>query len=452
MGAMRASTDGTGWPALLLGAVLEAAEPGRAVREANVRGLLGADALGATGEPVRVLAIGKASLAMARAAGEELGRSRGASLVLAPADRARMLLDEGWRVLGCDHPYPTERNVAAAADVEAFVRACPAQETLLVLLSGGASAYLASPAADLTLGEIAAVTRAMQLAGASIHELNTVRKHVERLKGGRLGAMCAGRVVALVMSDVIGDPLEVIGSGPLVPDPTTFRDAISILERLGIGEAHAGVMGRLKRGAAGGPAAPEETPKPGDPRFASVTSRVIANNARVVEAAATAAKGLGWSVAETRTGVQGSSRDVAAALMACAKVGAAWRAGSTPVAWIWGGETTVDVGHGTGLGGPSQELALEAALLLAASGGRRSMWLWAFSTDGRDGPTDAAGAIVGRATWRAIAARGHDPAAMLRAHDSHAALASVDALIRTGPTGTNLNHVWVLVEGVEGVQ
>jgi hydroxypyruvate reductase len=334
-------------------------------------------------------------------------------------------------------------------EVEAFVRRCGVRSRLLLLLSGGASAYLASPAAGLTLGDLASVTRALQLAGASIHELNTVRKHVERLKGGRLAAMCAGRIVAMVMSDVIGDPLEVIGSGPVVPDPSTFEDATSILERHGLAEAHAGVMGHLRRGAAGGPGAPDETPKPGDLRIARVTSQVIANNARVVEAAAAVARGLGWNVEEVRTGVQGSSRDVAAAITTRAGVGAARRAGASARAWIWGGETTVDVGRATGLGGPSQELALEAARLLAADRGTRPVWLWAFSTDGADGPTDAAGAIVGRETWSEIAGCGLDPAAMLSSHDSHTALRSVGALIRTGHTGTNLNHVWVLVDGAE---
>ncbi len=428
--------------------VLAAVEPGELVRV----GLAGME-IG----PCRVLAVGKAAAAMAEAAVGELGgRVRGVLGVgpgdggvasLARGDPSRLGVGVGW--FAADHPIPTARNVAAAERVREFVRGMAAEESLLVLLSGGASAMLCLPREPLTLGDIAAVTEALLRAGAPIEELNAVRKHCEALKGGGLaaarggwGGCGAGRVVTRVLSDVLGDRLDVIGSGPTAPDPTTFADALAVLERRGVLEAAPAVTALLRRGAAGGE---PETVKPGDPLWARVENRVIGNNRLAVDAAAAACRAAGYAVVGWREGVEGEAavvgRDLAAEARRLANENGE---GGGRRAIVWGGETTVTVGDATGLGGRNQELALAAAVELE---GVEGITVLSLATDGRDGPTDAAGGIVDASTAGAIRAAGIEPGEALARHDSHRALAAAGALVTTGPTGTNVNDVMVaLVE------
>lgn len=417
----------------LVDAVLAACEPGALVRAHWGHVGVGAD------RAVRVVAIGKASVAMAHAVVGLLGGSCAGGVVVCVPEhveetRAKALIDAGLEVLPADHPTPGERNLEAARRVEAYVQGIGPNETLLALISGGGSAHVTLPAEGLTLADVAGVSSSLIKRGATIREINTVRKHVERLKGGRLAAMCsAKRTVVLVLSDVIGDPLDVIASGPLAPDPTTYADALRVMEsRLPDGGSPK-VRRHLERGARG---ELEETPKAGHPCFENVRHSVIGSNATAIDAAVAWCGTRGIQVEKVLRAVEGESAEagekVAGMLRRLVTTGRS--------AIVLGGEPTVNVGGESGVGGPSQEMVLAAAKGIA---GLETARVIAFSTDGRDGPTDAAGAVVDGGTWDEIAASGIDPEAALRKHDSHTALDRVGVLIRTGPTGTNVNHVAV---------
>jgi len=385
--------------------------------------------------------MGKASVGMTVAAMELLGgRLSGGVVTVNPEEVGRLsAASDNLKVFPCDHPFPTSRNVEAARAVADVVGGLEERDTLLVLISGGGSAHLTLPWPGLTVQGLADVTRALQRAGAPITDINAVRKHCEVLKGGRLAAKTrAGRVVTLIMSDVIGDRLDVIASGPTVADVSTFADAVLVLERYGVVGVCPTVTRHIALGAAG---EIDETPKPGHPAFDRVTNTAIASNGTVVDAVVDEMRSLGFEVSAVVRDVEG---DAAAAGRRLA--GEAGRLRQTGVGAaccvVLGGETTVDVGAGTGTGGPSQEVALSAAV---GMDGVERVALVAFSTDGRDGPTDAAGAIVTGETWGRARAMGLDPTAALLEHDSYGLLGRVGALVRTGPTGTNLNHVAVLM-------
>ena len=409
----------------ILRAVLEAADPARAVDRSL-------QATPIPAGPVALLALGKAATGMAAAAIERLGpRIVGGVVVGVPEHIARF--DPAGlpiRALPADHPLPTARNVTAAEVLLAEAGAVGPDTTALVLISGGGSAQLTLPAGDLTLEDIRAVTNALLRAGASIDELNAVRKHLDRLKGGQLARALsgAGRVEALVLSDVLGDRLDVISSGPTAPDPTTYAQAIEVLTRRGVTPPDR-VLTHLQAGAHG---RVPETPKPGDPACERVRHRVIANNAAAVAAAADALRGQGWSV-QTRTGVTGEAAEAGRAL-------ARDLAQGPPRSIVWGGETTVRVGDAPGVGGRNQELALAAAVALE---GQDGVLVMSLGTDGVDGPTDAAGAVVTGQTAGAMRRAGVDPARALARHDAHPALDAAGALLRTGPTGTNVNDITV---------
>jgi len=390
--------------------------------------------------PVLLLAIGKAARAMALEALLRLGPRVAKGIITAPPDQcdAAEFAGAPVNVYPCDHPYPTARNVAAAQAVCDLVKSAQPDQTLLCLISGGGSAHLTMPAGDLTLDDIAEVTRELQLAGATIDELNCVRKHCEQLKGGRLAALStSGKLVAYILSDVMGDKLDVISSGPTAPDPTTYRDAGEVLQRHALSH-----LKRVARHIANGIAGElVETPKPRDPMFKRVTNRVIASNRLVVDAVAQAATALGFELDDVEYGREGEAATIAQHL---AVVAQRLAPRSRPTAYILGGEPTVSVGSGGGLGGPSQELAL--AWTLAAEQFRiDNAALLTFSTDGRDGPTDAAGAIVTAALADQSRIRGHRPDISLQTHDSYPLLDSMGALVRVPPTGTNLNHIAVLM-------
>jgi hydroxypyruvate reductase len=288
----------------------------------------------------------------------------------------------------------------------------------------------------VTLEEKRTVTRLLLGAGATINELNAVRKHLSRFKGGQLARAAApARVVTLVLSDVIGDPLDVISSGPTAPDGSTFADAIQVLQRRGVWDAvTASVRERLTAGRDG---KIHETPKPGDPIFQRVDNHVIGNNALVTDAAVARARALGYRATLLTRSLEGEARDVAGALIARA------RALDAPACLVAGGETTVTV-RGGGSGGRCQELALAAAL---AIDGADDLIVLAAGTDGTDGPTDAAGAMVdGDSVSRVRAAR-MDPRALLDQNDSHRALDACGDLIVSGPTRTNLLDLYLVLRG-----
>jgi hydroxypyruvate reductase len=386
-----------------------------------------------------VVGAGKASGAMAAAVEEVWGDRIGDGLVvvkdghLAPTQRIR-LAEAG-------HPVPDERGAVAAREILALAATARAGDLVLVLVSGGGSALTPAPAPPLTLADKQAVTRLLLSAGADINQLNAVRKHCSAFKGGQLArAAVPARVVALLLSDVIGDPLDVIASGPTAPDASTFADALGILDRFRLRERVPGsVRERLERGARGEVA---ETPKPDDPLFRRVSNVVIGNNEIVVDAAAARAAALGFRPHVLTRSLHGEAREAARDLVA---LGREIRAGRGPVippaCVIAGGETTVTV-RGAGAGGRCQELALAAALELE---GLEQMVLLAAGTDGSDGPTAAAGALADGESASRARRQGRDPRARLDDNDSHPVFAGLGDLVTTGPTNTNLLDLYLLL-------
>jgi hydroxypyruvate reductase len=381
---------------------------------------------------VIVLGCGKASAAMARTAEDILGdRIAGGFVVVKDGytvPTRRVAIAEAG------HPVPDARGEAAATRLLESAAGATAADLVLVLLSGGASALTPAPAAGIALAEKQAVTRLLLGAGATINELNAVRKHLSRFKGGQLARVAApARVLTLVLSDVIGDPLDVIGSGPTAPDPTTFADALDVLSaRVPAADVPASVRARL---AAGHRGEVPETPKPGDPIFERVTHVVAGNNEVIVGAAAREAERLGWNVDVLTRSLQGEARDAARALVEHA------RRLAPPACVIAAGETTVTV-RGSGRGGRCQEFALAAALALDPED---SLVVLAAGTDGTDGPTPAAGAVVDGATPRRVVAAGGDPEAALAANDAYSALGAAGDLLVTGPTNTNLLDLYLVL-------
>jgi len=382
-----------------------------------------------------VVGAGKASAAMARASERVLGRRVAAGLIntkdghLAPLKR--IVLNE------CSHPVPDERGVEGARRIMELARGAEAGDLVLCLISGGGSALLPAPAEGLTLELKQETTRLLLACGATIHEINAVRKHLSAIKGGQLARLAApASVVALLLSDVIGDPLDVIGSGPTAPDAATFGSAWAVVAKYGLGEkVPAAVRARLEAGMAGQEA---ETPKAGDACFRRVKNLIVGSNRLAVQAAAAKAKELGYRPLVLSTTIDGETREIAAMHCAIAReVLATGRPAKAPVCLISGGETTVTI-RGDGLGGRNQEFALAAALQIQGLAG-----VLAFSagTDGTDGPTDAAGALADGATTEKAAALGLNAAAFLANNDSYRFFEPLGDLVKTGPTGTNVMDV-----------
>jgi hydroxypyruvate reductase len=347
------------------------------------------------------------------------------------------------RLRVASHPVPDERGQDAAREVEALAQSLGKRDRLLLLLSGGASALLPAPVPGVTLEDKARTTELLLRAGASIHELNTVRKHLSRLKGGGLARAAVPAVVtALVLSDVVGDDLATIASGPAAADFSTFDDALEVLTRRGVIErVPQAVLQHLGAGARGDV---PETPKPGDPLFRNVSTSIVGSNRLSVEAAAREARRLGFRPLVLTTRLEGEAREAARALVAilreCVEEG---RPARPPVCLIAGGETTVTV-RGDGEGGRNQELAVAAAASLAAF--PVPALFASLATDGVDGRSDAAGGVVDNFTIARAAALGlAPPSAFLEASDSRNFLGPLGDLIVTGPTGTNVMDVTLLL-------
>ena len=347
------------------------------------------------------------------------------------------------RVVDAGHPIPDARGEAAGAEILRLARDAGPDDLVLCLISGGGSALTPAPVAGVTLAEKQAVTRLLLESGATINELNAVRKHLSRLKGGQLArAAFPAPVVSLLLSDVIGDPLDVIASGPTAPDPTTFGDALGILDRFALRtRLPASVRTHLEAGARG---EVEETPKPGDPALAGVTNVVIGNNGLVVDAAVAEARRLGLTPCLLTRRIQGEAREVArvfAALLDETTRGGLVR--GRPACLIAGGETTVTI-RGRGTGGRCQEFVLALAPELAAM---RDVVVLAAGTDGSDGPTDAAGAVADPTTIARARANGIDAQRALAENDSGSFFAALGDLVITGPTGSNLMDVYLGLVG-----
>ena len=381
---------------------------------------------------VFLLGAGKASGAMAAAAADVAGdRVAGGFVVVKDGyggHRRRVEITEAG------HPVPDARGLAASARLLEIARSAGEDDLVLFLVSGGGSALTPAPASPITLAEKQEVTRLLLASGAAIGELNAVRKHLSVFKGGQLArAASPATVLTLALSDVIGDPLDVIASGPTAPDPTTFADALAVLARRGLtGRVPASVTRRLEAGRA---REIQETPKPGDSLFERVTNVVIGNNALVTDAAAATARRLGYMTELTTRELQGEARDVAREFVARA------RRLPPPACLIAGGETTVTV-RGQGKGGRCQEFALAAALELEPTD---RLTILAAGTDGTDGPTDATGAIVDAGSIARGSAAGADARRALADNDAYRFLRASDDLLVSGPTRTNLLDLYVAV-------
>jgi glycerate 2-kinase len=346
----------------------------------------------------------------------------------------------GFDTIVSAHPVPDERSVRAGRAALAAAHAIESGECLVVLLSGGASALMTVPAPGVSLEGKREVTRRLLRADADIHAVNCVRKHLSDVKGGRLAAACAGRTVTLAISDVVGDDPSVIGSGPTVGDPTTFLEALVVIDACGgRGVFPRDAVAWLERGAAGDV---PETPKPGAASLTRSIVHVIGSGADARAAAVDAARRLGYRVIGAERPIVGEARvrgaEHASWLAALA------RDHSEALCVVSGGETTVHV-RGSGTGGRNQEFALAAVPALATIG--RAAALASVGTDGVDGPTDAAGAIADSSSATRARASGADPMRYLEANDAWSFFETLGDLVRTGATDTNVGDVQVTLIG-----
>jgi len=393
-----------------------------------------------------VIAVGKAAGPMLNAFAITVGRPLRAIEGIGPVRPDSLPAGAEWHDSG--HPIPDSRSVNAARRALAIAAATAVDDLLVVLLSGGASALMALPADGITLEDKQQTVRHLLRGGATIDELNTVRKHLSGIKGGRLAAATGAPVVTLVISDVVGDDLSVIGSGPTMPDPSTFTDALAVLDARGGRTAYPNdVAALLERGERG---EVPETLKPADPRITRSVARIIGGRMTAVEGAAASARSRGYDVHVIDRPIVGEAREAARTFAEDVRAARAHLA--SPACVIGAGETTVHV-RGGGVGGRNQEFALAMLGYLAGPegpalpGASESPALpgafGSIGTDGIDGPTDAAGAIVDATTAERATALGLDPRRFLDDNDSYHFFSALDDLLRTGPTGTNVGDVQV---------
>jgi glycerate-2-kinase len=430
-------------------AAIEAVEPGKLVgravgREGNLLHVQGRTYDLDSFDRVLLAAFGKAAPAMARSfLGIAGDRVRDGVVVALPGQGGPI---PGMKVFEAPHPSPDVRSLEAAGAVLDLARSAAARDLFILLLSGGGSAMVCAPAAGVRLEDKSAVAAGLIRQGADIFELNTVRKHLSAVKGGHLArAASRATVLTLAVSDVLGDDPSTIASGPTSADGTTFADALGVLERYCLwDDAPPSVRKAILEGLAGGR---PETPKPGDAVLARVTFSIIGNNATAMAAARARAESRGFRTVLLAAADRGEARDVArryaGVLAAAASSG---RAGRPPLCFLAGGELTVTV-RGRGRGGRNQEFVLAALEALTA----RTLppgvdWLAAsLGTDGIDGNSDAAGAWAGPGTIARASALGLRPAEFLAENDSSRFFEETGGLIRTGPTGTNVCDVRVLL-------
>jgi glycerate 2-kinase len=349
-------------------------------------------------------------------------------------------------IIEAGHPVPDAAGQAGAEQIAALLSDLTPRDLVFVLISGGGSALLPLPVQGISLTDYQALTSALLRCGADITEINAIRKHCSRLQGGQLARLAApAQVVTLILSDVVGTPLDAIASGPSVPDRSTFADATAILTRYDILDQIPGsVRGHLLAGAAG---AISDTPKPGDPLFERVTNVVIGDNASAGRAAVAEAQRLGFNSALLTTFIQGEAREVGRAVAGLAQGIACGQSDfAVPACLVLGGETTVTI-RGQGAGGRNQELALAAAIALESYPLPEDVEVAVVSlgTDGTDGPTDAAGGVAWLDTVARGRALGLDACAALEDNDSYHYLSALGDLIVTGPTGTNVNDLVAVI-------
>jgi len=392
-------------------------------------------------EHIYVVGAGKATAPMAAALENILGEAIADGMIIVKYGHTAPL--RRIRTVEAAHPVPDENGLAGTRALVALLEKAGERDLVICLLSGGGSALLVDAPPRCSLSDVQPFFGLLLASGADIAEVNTVRKHLSGVKGGGLArAASPARVVSLILSDVIGDPLDVIASGPTVADPTTFADALRVVEKYGLAEkAPAALLERLQKGLRG---EVPETPKASDAAFARTVNFLIGSNRVALEAALAEARRLGFHARIVTDRIAGEARGIAGEVVREAKRVAGDTTIPKPACLLWGGETTVTLGGAGGLGGRNQELALAAALLLENEPG---ITVLSGGTDGTDGPTDAAGAVADGATAARARTQGIAPEDYLAAHDSYHFFRQAGGHLVTGPTLTNVMDIIVaLVE------
>ena len=427
-------------------AALEAVDPGKCVRR-SMQMKNGYLCIGAKNFPLeefeRILVIGagKAAAAMAAATEDILGAHLAGGVVVTKYDHGLPL--RSIRILEAGHPIPDENSQAAAEEILEFISRADERTLIICLISGGGSALLSLPVAGVDITAKQQMSRLLLESGATINEINTVRKHLSRIKGGSLCTYTGkAQVVSLILSDVIGDDLQVIASGLTAPDSTTFSDCFQIFDQYHLWDAlPEQVADHFTRARAGKAA---ETPKPEDPAFQRVFNLIIGSNSLALQAAADAAAERGFSPLVLTSMLKGEAREAGLFLTSIAKE--IQRSGSpitSPACLLSGGETTVTLA-GKGLGGRNMELALAASFELDQTEG---ILLLSAGTDGTDGPTDSAGAFADGTTSARAKSRGLNPQIFLKNNDSYNFFKELDDLLCTGPTRTNVMDLQIFLIG-----
>ncbi len=391
-------------------------------------------------DSIYVIGAGKAGAPMALAVSDLLGDRLTAGMVVVKEGYEHIGAAEPLQqveILPAGHPYPDERGLQATRQICRLLKNTTRNDLVICLVSGGGSALLTSPIPGVSLDDLRALTEVLLSSGADIQEINILRKHLDQVKGGNLARLVSpARLLTLILSDVVGNSMDSIASGPTVPDPSTYADATAVLRKYRLEDKipspirralHLGESGRLP-----------ETPKPGDPLFDQVYNLIIASNIHAAQAGLAQATAEGYNTLLLTTYLQGEARQAGLFLAGIARqIADSGQPIPRPACLVAGGETTVTV-NGEGLGGRNQELALGAVGRLAGIPGATLVCL---ATDGGDGPTDAAGAVVtGETLWRARQL-GLDPAEFLRRNDAYHFFEPLGDLLHTGPTLTNVNDL-----------
>jgi len=386
-------------------------------------------------ERVWVVGGGKAGAPMVRAVEDLLGERIGGGHVNVKYGHA--LSTHIVRIQEAGHPVPDQAGIDGSLAIVDILEQAGANDLVICLISGGGSALMSLPMQPVSLADMQTLTSQLLAAGATINEINAIRKHLEQLKGGRLAQLAQpAAVLSLILSDVVGNPLDVIASGPTVPDTSTYRDAWAIIERYGLAQEIPGTIAKvLRSGCDGGR---PDTPKPGDPALERAQNVIIASNSLAADAARLKAEELGLNTLFLTSYLQGEAREIAQVLVAIAReIRDSGLPVPAPACVILGGETTVTL-RGKGKGGRNQEMALAAALAME---GLDDCLIACLATDGTDGPTDATGGVADGTTVRRGQDLGLDAHAHLGKNNAYPYLAAISDLLMTGPTQTNVNDL-----------
>ena len=392
-------------------------------------------------DKIHVVGAGKAVAPMARAVEDLLGNRISDGVIVVKDEHGLPL--KKIKVCEAGHPVPDKRGVKGTEEILSLVDKAGERDLIICLISGGGSALLIASVQEISLADKQHATKLLLACGATIHEFNTVRKHLSRVKGGRLAQMAyPATVTSFILSDVVGDDLDVIASGPTVPDSSTFQDAEKILKGYGIWEQLASdVRNHIEKGSSGQIA---DTPKSDDTVLQQCSQVMVGNNLQALKAAGKAAEQLGYRLLILSSKVEGEAREVAKFYAAIAKEAlASENPLKPPICILAGGETTVTL-QGDGQGGRNQEFALAAAL---AIDGLDNIVILSGGTDGTDGPTDAAGAIADGTTAVRARKNGLNPKDFLQRNDSYNFFQKLDDLVMTGPTRTNVMDIYLLLVG-----